>query len=123
MGINFISLSNVEVADYENNLALVENIIGTNGKPMTKVTLIDKEKSAMIGHYLYDMNDQIIASAEIKEFYVIDGCHLPKVVYFIWYEENVRMTWRFSRPLLNTSLDISTWEMPNMRNKKRLGIS
>jgi hypothetical protein len=115
IGINPIKTEGVQVARINGHWAVIEERT-SNSMPVTKVTLIDRENKRIIGHYLYDHNGKMEASAEVVAFRDIDGHQIPSNMVIIWYSEGIRMEWQINDPRINVGLDPKNWEMPQMKH-------
>lgn len=113
VGIMPIKTQGVEIAKIKGNWAVIEQRT-SNSLPVTKVTLIDRENQRIIGHYLYDHNGKMEASAEVVDFYTIGEHSIPATIVIIWYTEGVQMEWHLENPRCNVGLDPKNWEMPQM---------
>lgn len=122
VGLKNIHHENAAVIQLDNFWAIVEERMSTEQKLVTKVILIDPAKRASVGHYIYNKDGQIIVSAEIKEYYDIDGLLVPKEIEVIWFEENVMMIWSFDQPQINQKIDQNLWRIPRQEKMKELGI-
>lgn len=84
---------------------------------IVKKTLIDTELKAIAGHYLYEADGTLIASAETTFLN-----SQPKNVRVIWHEENITMDWDLGPIKKNQSIDQIYWQMPSYKNKINLAI-
>jgi hypothetical protein len=121
LNIGQINTKDIEIVKFKTFWAISQVRLSTIGEPVKAMCLIDPEKEVIIGHYLYDMNNKIIASAETKEFTQKDEFLLPKKLLIIWYDEGISMTWDLTSPQINSGIDQSYWSMPKMRNKIDMG--
>lgn len=113
LGISEIKTQGVEIAQINGNWAIIEDRV-SNNTPVTKVTLIDRKNKRIIGHYLYNHEGKMEASAEVVEFQNIENHDIPANMVIIWYSEGIRMEWNINDPIINKNIDSSTWEMPQM---------
>lgn len=118
--INEIDTSNATIARHKGYWAVFQPRISASGQSITKVTLLDEETKTIVGHYVYDMKNNIIISTEITEFYSIDGHHVPKRINIIWHEEDIKIQWDFEKPKVNKPIDTKHWEMPSIKSKINL---
>lgn len=117
IGINSINLKDALVFKHKDNIVVSRNDISVTGKRITRVYLIDPQKMAFCGHYIYDKHDQIIVSAEIFEYHEVDGYFLPKKITINWFEENIQVKWVLQKPAINKTININSWIMPHISNK------
>jgi hypothetical protein len=103
------------------NLLVLEAYRSPLNEAIIKGTLIDSEKSVILGHYLFGRDWQVMASVEVREFYSISGHLIPKKVHILWPKENIQMIWELENVKINTVIDPENWEMPNMRDKIDMG--
>lgn len=90
------------------------------GKQITRIILIDQANERVVGNYLVE-NGNIVAFAEIKSFINQNGIDLPSEILFSWTEENIYMTWSMERPLVNTVINNTEWQMPTGIEKVDIG--
>src|SRR5581483_5503181 len=95
--------------------------ISVNGENVTVFTLIDPQKQAVIGHYLYGADNKLQASSEIKSHQTVNGFIVPKEMLIIWYSEGVSLEWTLNNPRVNVGIDPSNWTMPQMRGAIDMG--
>jgi hypothetical protein len=79
--------------------------------------LIDREKKAYYGHYLFDQNNAPVVSFEVYDYYLVDGVYVPKEVGIIWHKESLKLKWILSKPVINSTLDGKNWIMPEINPK------
>jgi len=91
-------------------------VSASTGNWVKKITLIDAEKKAIIGHYLLDLSDNGIASSEVLSFQSVNGFLVPKEMKICWYEENKTLYWSFSNTSVNLVVDPNNWVMPYMKD-------
>ena len=121
LGINEIDLSNAIAGKMDKYYAIAFNEIDTLNRPIVRIILVDPLKKAIIGHYLYDENNNVIVSTEVLEFHNVDGNLLPAIMRTIWYQEDITMEWELEEPKINQTIPSNTFDMPNMRHKIDLG--
>ncbi len=114
LGVIPVQYQNVNIAKIGDKWAVIEERT-SNGLPVTKITLIDRENKRIVGHYLYDHLGKMEASAEIVSFQDIDGHPIPTNMVITWYSEKIRMEWTVNDPRINVPLDTKNWEMPHMK--------
>lgn len=93
-----------------------QDCVGVSGEQMIKVILINPQKPAIIGHYLFDTQSTIIASAEVVAFNVV-----PTQILFTWHEEKQTMTMWLNETKINAQLPDSYWQMPHIKNTLDMG--
>jgi hypothetical protein len=112
-GFKPIDKKNITFLQIGKNLGVKQSRISTNGQNVYIVTLIDKDRNNVIGRYLYDCYDHILASVEFKDFRYIDTLEVPILMTVHWHEENVFMDWSVEEIEINKSLSPEIWDMPN----------
>lgn len=120
LGVNEINYKNTNVFKQNNLIGIIETKSNAY-ENVAKITLIDPDKSAVIGHYIINKVGKIIASNEITEFQEVDGILLPKTVQSYLEEEDLKVTWELTNPKVNIAINDQAWEMPDM--SKKLDIS
>lgn len=116
LGISDIG-QNCSCFNYKENLVFSEVATDNFGNIINKLKLVDKNKKTCLAHFLYDKNMNPIISAEIKEFYVVEDCFLPKKIEIFWYEENIKSIWYLSEPKINSRISSDNWIVPNLSPK------
>lgn len=119
--IELLGVSNIDkncsYFEYKNDLVVSEIVTDNFGNVINKLRLIDRNKKSCIAHFLYDKNMNPIISAEIKEFYAIEDCFLPKKIEIFWYEENIKSVWNLSEPKINLHISSDKFIVPNISPK------
>lgn len=77
---------------------------------LVRMTKIQGDR--IIGHYLYESTGKLIISAEILDYYDVDGIMLARKIHVLCPEENMISTWELSYPILNGPLADNLWQMP-----------
>lgn len=123
LNLDIISTDNIEVAKFKNFWALIQPRTSALGENVTVVTLIDPQKTAVVGRYLYNNQGKLSASTETQEFTIDSktGALIPKKLFIIWYEEGVTMEWELKNSQINVGIPQKFWVMPNMRSKIDMG--
>lgn len=117
LSLNEIDMNQVEIVKVQNYWAILQPRNSSLGEKITIATLIDPQRDVIIGHYLYNAEDKLVASTEIKEF----NGDVPKKILIVWYDENVRMEWDIIDPQINVDIDKNYWQLPMMKNKINMG--
>jgi outer membrane lipoprotein-sorting protein len=109
------SLQGDVVKQKSGNLAVVREVQGSRRNKMILATLIDPQKPAVVGYYLYSLSHNMIAEVTISDFFKTStNAYLPKSIHVRWASEDVTMAFRLSNPQMNKRIDPKTWEMPNL---------
>jgi hypothetical protein len=113
--LNFekINTEKTTIAKFNNFYVVLEERNSASNEKVTKITLIDPEKERIIGHYLYNSKDKLVASAEISAFVE----NKPTSYLIIWYEEGIIMEWKLKNTKYNQEIKKETWDMPNITPK------
>lgn len=117
LGINEIDEYDACFLYKENLFAIVKYDKNNYNKKITLIDLIDIEKNAFYGHYIFNSYNEMMVAAEVKDYYYIDGSAVPKTIYINWIEENLNVIWNLSKPSLNQNLSKENWLMPNNYKK------
>lgn len=123
LGMKDIIIRNGFVTRYDKYWVVAEERMSTEQKLVNKVTLIDPDRMVVVGHYIYDLNGEILVSAEIKDFHRYQNVLIPKNLSITWFEENVVMHWEIKQPQINTSIDPRLWVMPRNYDTHELGVT
>ena len=108
---------NCEILKLNGNLAVSEKRLGTLGETVKKITLFNSDGDEIIGHYLYDINDNLIISTEIIESHKINGFKIPKKIVIQWNVEKIYLEIEIFDPKINEKNDPQHWELPNITPK------
>lgn len=104
------------------NFAVVREVEGSRGNKLLLATLIDPQKPAVVGYYLYTMSQRMLAEVKIIDFFKTStNAYLPKEIQLRWMSEEVSMRFRLSNPQLNKRINPKTWEMPTL-NASRIDL-
>lgn len=121
MGVTEIGFKNTVVKRQGEYLAAFQPRVSTLGALVTKMTLIDPKKQVIVGHYLYNQDDVLIASNEVIEFHTTyDGHMVPKKTKVLWQEEGVKMLFDFNGIQVNTPINPAHWNLPDYRRKTNM---
>jgi hypothetical protein len=121
LNLGTIDTTGAEVFRYGQHYGVLAPKTAANGENVTVFTLIDPQKQAVIGHYLYGANGKLQASSEVKSHQNINGFIVPKEMFIIWYSEGVSLEWTLNNPRINTTINPSNWIMPTMRGAIDMG--
>lgn len=117
IGANAIDTKNATVDIYNGYYRVTHADKDINGRDVIVCLLIDQQKKIVMGRYLYNQAQQLIASSETKEIQYVDGYPAPKVLTMVWQEEHVYLNWYFSSPRLNKPINPDKWLMPDYNPK------
>lgn len=79
---------------------------------MRTVRLVDPERPAIIGCYLYDNSNQVVASTEATKF---DPSGKYPVKWLLrWNEEGLSMEMELLNPRFNAPINPALWKLPTM---------
>ena len=111
LNINPISIENIKITQFKEFIAIIQERVATTGENVTVLILIDPKSQIVMGRYLYNQNEKLIASAEYK----------PNKILIIWYEEAIVLKWDLSNIKINSGIDKKMWSMPEFKNKINIG--
>jgi hypothetical protein len=116
--LNFapIDIKNVKVREFKGQAVVQSMRVNNLGQLIRELTVIDLLRKLVVGHYLCDENNQMIASAEINNFQMVDGLSVPSVVQFNWYEERTSMIWSIVDVQVNRQIGVDRFGLPNMEH-------
>lgn len=107
------------VYTYKDQVAVIKEEINTEGRLVKNIKLIDVLNKRIIGYYVYE-GDKILVSAEVKGFHKHKNTYIPSKIETIWFEEDMVVWWELNDLIVDSHMD--SFIMPNMRDKKELGI-
>lgn len=113
LNVGDINVENIEISKFNDFWAIIQSRVDGSGDNVTAMILIDPNKEIVLGRYLYNKYDKMIASTEYSEF--LDN--IPRKILIIWYEEAITLTWSLQNIQINTNIDPELWIMPNIKNK------
>jgi hypothetical protein len=119
IGIDKINLENSLVFNHESYIGIMqERMDVTNGLPVKRIYLIDKDKKACYGHYLFDEKNEPIVSFEVYDYHLLEGnIYVPKEIGIIWNKESIKLKWIMSKPIINSYLKSENWQIPEINPK------
>jgi len=118
MSVSKVDTKNAKARKHGDFWAIYQSRVSTLGTLMTKMTLIDPEHKRIVGHYLYDNEDNLIASNELLEFADCAGTSVPVKSKMCWHEEGVVMIFEFADLAINSQIKEELWAMPPSWNKQ-----
>jgi hypothetical protein len=120
LSVNAIQLPD-RVLRNEQFVLIEETRKSTLNRTVKKKTLIDVEKRVVVGHYIVDLEENGIASAEVLEFQTVEGFLVPKKMKVCWYQENKTLYWTFSNTYVNREINSDVWNAPYHRETIDMG--
>ena len=117
LNVSTVDIKNIEISKYKNFWKITQPRIASTNELVKIITLIDPEQKVVVGRYLYNQENKMIASTEYQDFYRI----LPKKIYIMWYEEEIALEWDLSTAKINVDINPEFWSMPNIKNKIEIG--
>jgi hypothetical protein len=113
MNINLIDIKNIEVYKIKNFYSISQKRTSVIGDQITAIMIIDPKEKRIIGRYLYDENNKMIASTEYKNFKE----DVARKILIIWYEEGITLDWDLTEAKINQKIDTAYWVMPDIKKK------
>ena len=98
------------------NWEILQPTRNVQGHPIIRSFVIDPEKLAIVGHYIYERG-KLTVSAEVFEHRIKDGFFVPSKMVVKWYKEDISMILEFGDVKLNKRIHQNFWVMPQMHNK------
>lgn len=117
LGIDQIELTKSKTAEVNDKLIVIESMLNSIGEPISRFIYIDKATERIEGFFIIDKKGAIQVCVEVKSW---DGFN-PKEILYIWFEENVSMIFTFEQVDINSQLDDSLWELPEIRPQVDMG--
>lgn len=118
LGVQEISLKNVKIEKYQQYWAVYQSRVSTLGRLITKMTLIDPQYKRIVGHYLYNNANTLIASSEVIDFMTYESTYIPTKFKMCWQEENLVMTCQLLDMRVNEDIPNYIWNIPSNYVKK-----
>lgn len=115
--IQKIATENLEILKLREYWAIIQPRLGILGEQVKYMILIDPIQKVVLGRYLYNSQEKMIACVEYQEF----ENYLPHKMQMIWHEENITLTWDLTSLKVNTQINNSFWTMPSAKNKINMG--
>lgn len=112
LGINHIDLEDTIILKYQDKVAVLKQFRSTLNSTLIKTTIIDPDRQAVVAQYLMTASGSPLMSTEVKEFYIVQGAMIPKVIYTYIDQDEVFMIWELGQPVINSQIDPSIWIMP-----------
>lgn len=124
LGINQIETENSTIYTQEELIVVQENKTSTRRQEITKVTLIDSKRPAIVGFKLYTKSGKVFASCDIKSFFKTNsGIYLPQQSVTRWQAEQIVIDTTVRNPRVNVKIDPKTFQMPQYKNLRTIDIS
>jgi len=120
MNVQEIATKNTEIRQQEKYWAIHQTRVSLLGALVVKMTLIDPQEERIVGHYLYNSENKLIASSEIVAFAKCGSVYVPTEMKMCWHEENMSMLFQFTQIAVNTKIKDTTWILPNYLRKKNM---
>lgn len=121
MNFGGIDTEGAQVGSYKQFYIVLQPRTASTGQQVTAVTLIDPTKKAVVGRYLYNQSEKMIASSEVKSFQNVNGHTVPKEMLIIWYEEGLRLDMMLGGARVNVGIEERNWSMPTSPNSIDMG--
>jgi hypothetical protein len=114
--LNFapIDNQNIKVRESRGQVVVRSMCVNNLGQLIQEATVIDPLRKLVVGHYLCNEENQVIASAEVKEFQEVGGLVLPSKIKFSWYEERTSMNWDITDVRVNGFVRTDYFRLPSM---------
>jgi len=117
LNVSSIDTEKIEIAKFKEFWATIQPRTSGTGEKVTVVTLIQPVQKVVVGRYLYNQEDKLIASTEYQDF----SGKIPRKILIIWYEEGITLDWDLSAVQNNVGISPQFWVMPEMKNKIDMG--
>lgn len=113
LGINSVETKNAKLSTQSGYIVVQEVKTNPQQKQIIKVTLLDPNRPAIVGHRVYSATGQLLAASTTTNFYKINtGAFLPQQTETRWYTEQISITTTYREPQINVRIDGKTFEMP-----------
>lgn len=110
LNVNVVDVKNIQTNKFKDYYSVFQPRVDSFGQPVTVVLLIDPKKQICIGRYLYNSDNQLIASAEYRNF----NQNIPLNILIIWYEEQITLNLDLTNISVNQNLNSNYWIMPDI---------
>jgi hypothetical protein len=116
-GISEIPLAQTTIVKYGKYVVAMYDALSNSGEKITRAYLIDPQRKAIVGHYIFNKAGLPVVSAEVTTFHDLNGYNFPKEMKVIWFEEGFQSDWTLDQPTVNVIIDSKNWAMPDMKDK------
>ena len=106
-GFSTINKNEIEFVKCGDYLGIKQYKLSNNCEQVCILTLLDQYSSRVVGKYLYDCEDHLLASVELKSYKVdsMTGIQVPNNILISWYDENIFMEWSIEDIILNKNIN------------------
>ncbi len=96
------------------NLVRLISAMSDGGQATRRIMVVDRQRSQITQHSLYDDNDKLVASAEMSDFRNDNGFVLPHSIELNWPETKTILKLKIVGKIeVNPSVPETTWKLPN----------
>lgn len=111
--IDTINTANKKIVETPDKYIVYSDHKNSVGKPIVKMTYINKRTNRIDGFMLVDQTNKKVASGEVQAW----TGELPQKILYVWFEENTSMLFELSGQKSNVVIDSRYWQMPNISPK------
>ena len=94
---------------------LISELLSPSGQPVQKVIRVDQRHGVVLGHYLYDANQRLIAKADLGNHQVDQqsGVIMPHLISLEWPQAGLQISLELGQIDINPAIPARIWEVPN----------
>jgi hypothetical protein len=95
---------------------LISELLSPSGQPVQKVIRVDQHHGVVLGHYLYDANQKLIAKADLGNHQVDQqsGAIMPHLIALEWPQAGLQISLELGQIEINPGMiPPRIWEVPN----------
>ncbi|HEV7999987.1 MAG TPA: hypothetical protein VGP63_08915 [Planctomycetaceae bacterium] len=96
-------VSRIEPGEDHHTVNLVSDLLSPSNQPVKKVVRVDLRHGVVLGQYLYDANNRLIAKADLGKFQVQDGIILPHLISLDWPQADMQINLELGQIEINPS--------------------
>jgi hypothetical protein len=96
-------VSRIEPGEDHQTVNLVSDLLSPSNQPVKKVVRVDLRHGVVLGQYLYDANNRLIAKADLGKFQVQDGIILPHLISLDWPQAGMQINLELGQIEINPS--------------------
>ena len=109
-------VTRMEPGENHQTVNLISELLSPSGQPVQKVIRVDQRHGVVLGHYLYDANQRLIAKADLGNHQVDQqsGVIMPHLIALEWPQAGLQISLELGQIEINPGMiPPRIWEVPN----------
>jgi hypothetical protein len=109
-------VTRMEPGENHQTVNLISELLSPLGQPVQKVIRVDQHHGVVLGHYLYDANQKLIAKADLGNHQVDQqsGVIMPHLIALEWPQAGLQISLELGQIEINPGMiPPRIWEVPN----------